>query len=473
MAQHKRQAVVIMHGMGEQIPMQTLNGFAKAVWGEDRTLIDRDRPDSVTGGPRTDNPMWSKPDPRNNSFELRRLTTEESSSGYKTDFYEYYWAHLMHGTTLEQVQSWVMGLLFRNPFTRVPAQVMLAWVALWIVTIGIGWALIDSVMAERGPDTPLGRLVQALFALVVGWFVTNILVRRFGDVARYVTARPPNVARRQEIREKGVQLLERLIRDERAGKPTYDRIVVVAHSLGTIVAYDILTHTWARMNDELPVGRGGMAQPARAKVEHMAASALGLPLAAGADATPWDIASFQAAQADALAELRGQGHPWPISDFVTMGAPLTHAEFLMAEDMQDLRARQASRELPTCPPVMEFDRKSGLFHVGYRAGAIAKKGTGAAAEDPRIPHHAALFAYTRWSNLYSPSALILKGDIISGPVGAQFGLAQGDKIASGIHDIAVLTTGWVTHNNYWKLGAGPAPDHILKLRAALRLNGQD
>lgn len=27
-----KQAVVILHGMGEQIPMETLNGFVKKVW---------------------------------------------------------------------------------------------------------------------------------------------------------------------------------------------------------------------------------------------------------------------------------------------------------------------------------------------------------------------------------------------------------------------------------------------------------
>lgn len=467
-----KQAVVILHGMGEQIPMQTLRTFVDAVWTKDEDLIDRDRPDSDTGGPRNENPTWGKPDPRNRSFELRRITTERSDGGFQTDFYEYYWAHLMHGTTWEQVQGWVMGLLFRNPITRVPAPVRLAWCVLWIVALGLIWLGIDSIAAEKGPDTPLGRLFQAGVALVCGWFVSNILVRRFGDVARYVKAAPMNVGRRQEIREKGVELLESLIRDtDEKGQRTYERITVVAHSLGTIVAYDILSHTFARMNTQIEItDRKAMAQPARAHLEQLVQNGLSLSTDDNSEPNEWELDVFREAQDAAREELLAQGGLWNITDFVTLGSPLTHAEFLMAEDLDDLRAQQDRRILPTCPPVMEFDRKTKGLHVGYRAGALSKIGKGTSPVDPRTPHHAALFAYTRWTNLYSPHEYVVKGDIVSGPVGGQFGLAMGGKQVSGIEDIPVMHKGFVTHNNYWKLGEGmAAPSHIKALRKALRL----
>ncbi|MEK1888218.1 MAG: hypothetical protein AAAB35_11735 [Phyllobacterium sp.] len=63
-----KQAVVIIHGMGEQIPMETLQGFVETVWVTDDSLIDRDRPDSLTGGKRFENAVWSKPDRRNRSL---------------------------------------------------------------------------------------------------------------------------------------------------------------------------------------------------------------------------------------------------------------------------------------------------------------------------------------------------------------------------------------------------------------------
>jgi len=473
-----KQAVVVIHGMGEQVPMQTLSTFVDAVWTHDKSLIAANRPDAETGGERTINKSWGKPDRRNRSFELRRITTEKTDGGYNTDFYEYYWAHLMHGTTFEHVRGWIMGLLLRNPVTRVPPSVRLAWVALWIVSIILLAFAIDSIVADSGPESPLGRLFKAAIAVIGGWFVSSVLVKRFGDVARYVKPLPVNVARRQEIREKGVELLEGLLREvDEDDKPVYDRVIVVAHSLGTIVAYDILTHTWARMNDALPVTtKAKMKQPARAKLEHLIQSAAGLPVGEGAAQEEWSIDAFQAAQESAAKELAAQGHPWRVTDFVTLGSPLTHAEFLMAEDLDDLRAQQMRRVLPTCPPIPERDRKTGLHHVGYRTGPIARIGDGSSLEDPRIPHHAALFAYTKWTNLFSPHEFIIKGDIVSGPVGEQFGMPINDRVVSGVRDIAVLEDGFATHNCYWSLTRdsddAATPEHLIALRDALNLGAK-
>jgi hypothetical protein len=98
-----KQAIVILHGMGEQIPMTTLNSFVKAVWTTDGTLVDGQKPDPNTGKKRSGNVSWEKPDDRNSSTELRRITTERDNAGNYTDFYEYYWAHMMQGTTWEHV----------------------------------------------------------------------------------------------------------------------------------------------------------------------------------------------------------------------------------------------------------------------------------------------------------------------------------------------------------------------------------
>ena len=101
---HKRQAVLLIHGVGFQRPMRTLRGFVEAVWTEDESLRREKVPDGV----------WSKPDTVSESFELRRLTTGQNTHGVLTDFFEFYWAHLMEGTTLEQVTQWAKTLLFRR-----------------------------------------------------------------------------------------------------------------------------------------------------------------------------------------------------------------------------------------------------------------------------------------------------------------------------------------------------------------------
>jgi len=510
-----KQAVVIIHGMGEQIPMETLQSFVETVWVKDESLIDKGRPDSATGSPRKENAVWSKPDRRNRSFELRRMTTEAIDDKHgSTDFFEFYWAHLIHGTTWEHLSAWLWDLLWRRP-GRVPRGVRSAWVLLWIISAVVGLSvlaafvpigtlrncLLNNCTADPSDQTSFWWLVifpvlLGIIGIAAGYLTDKYLLRYFGDVARYVKAQPLNVARRQEIREKGVELLETLMGYE-AGKPfkrEYDRIIVVAHSLGSIVAYDILTHCFARLNrtNELDKAKlTGSRQPERDKLEAMIRAAAGLkndvvaaanplPGAPSLAPTPFSIDEYQEQQARCLKELAEQGSPWIVSDFVTLGSPLAHAEFLLAADKPDLRKAQERRILPTCPPAMEYDGKTKQRHFTFRHTDDAT------ASDPltyRIPHHAALFAYTRWTNLHSPHKAILWGDIISGPLAGQFAANLNGQLVRGIRDLQVLPERdemgeiveglripFFSHTKYWRFSPGrPEPHHIRTLRRALRL----
>lgn len=466
-----KQAVVILHGMGEQVPMQTLNALVKAVWTTDAALVDPDKPDPNTGQPRQGNASWAKPDPRNSSTELRRITTEGDINGNHTDFFEYYWAHMMQGTTWDHVTTWIRDLLFRDPRTQVPRRMLHAWVVLWGVALAIVGLWVWGLWSPWVETRPWVIVGAAVVTVLVSALISNVMLKRFGDVARYVKAWPPNVAKRHQIRQTGVDLLDRLIQSKE-----YDRIVVVAHSLGTVVAYDIVAMLFAKYNTVLDDGApSAMLQPERARLEEM------IRAACAGDAA-LDLDAFQDQQSRAFAEAKGQGAAWNISDFVTFGSPLTHAEFLMAESHDDLRARQQSRLLPTCPPTLEFDRQTQLHHVTYAVHPDR------APLERRVPHHAAPFAYTRWTNLYSQESALLIGDVVSGPLADVFGLAAGGKVVSGIRDIAVLPklddAGAVasghhrrifTHNNYWKMHKGTetdpvdVPHHIAELRKALRI----
>jgi hypothetical protein len=92
-------------------------------------------------------------------------------------------------------------------------------------------------------------ILAAVIALVLSVWVVPV----FGDVARYVRTSPDAVAARAAIRDRGVDLLRALHGPmagaegkayEPGGESPYDRIVVVGHSLGSIVAYDILRLFW-------------------------------------------------------------------------------------------------------------------------------------------------------------------------------------------------------------------------------------
>ena len=503
----RKQAVLVIHGMGEQVPMDTLRGFVDATWVTDEELIPRSRADSNNGQQRVENPVWSKPDRRNRSFELRRITTEEAKNGVRTDFYEFYWAHLMHGTTWEHFKAWFADLLWRSP-RRVPQDVFGAWIALWTITVVVAAILLVSTLpmddlrqclagecddAACNPSSLcwswIWPAVGAVLSVVAGAFINVYLLKYFGDVARYVKATPLNVARRQEIREKGVELLETLmgVRDfdpskHKKGAPypkwdtEYDRIIVVSHSLGTVVAYDILKESFARINRYLnKSGRARKKQPHRHELEKL------LQYAIDTSGT-LDVKRFRELQNLAWQEMKSDGSPWLVSDFITLGSPLTHAEFLLAHDGEDLRAQQEERILPTCPPALEWDSRTKQQHFTYQQGSNSANG-----EYFRLPHHAAHFAFTRWTNIYSKSRNILWGDIISGPVAGHFDLSTPVARLQGILDIPVLperdqenkpkgSVPFFTHTKYWDMNmrTGPGdnwavPYHIHKLREAINL----
>ena len=69
-----------------------------------------------------------------------------------------------------------------------------------------------------------------------------------GDAARYFRNSPANVAVRRAIRKDAVDTLDQLHRSR-----DYDRIIVVAHSLGTAVAYDMLRAYYSRICDQIPI----------------------------------------------------------------------------------------------------------------------------------------------------------------------------------------------------------------------------
>jgi len=469
-----KQAVVVIHGMGEQIPMDTIMSFTEAAWVTDNTLIGAGRPDSSTGKARTSNAIWFKPDEQSHSFELRRIATESVPGHGSTHFYEFYWANLMEGTTFEHFGAWLKDLLLRSP-RRVPQGLGWAWCMLWLVTIVAGLAFVLSLIPSE--DKAWYWYVSGgLGSMVLAYLVNTYLLKYFGDVARYVKASPPNVARRQEIREKGVALLQGLMGIDPDGSmkaSQYDRIVVVAHSLGTIVAYDVLSHCFARLNRKM---KPSQTQPELVAMEEFVRKAVGID---GAQPDEITLERYREQQSRCLAELREQGSPWIISDFVTLGSPLSHAEFLMAYDKEDLRKQQERRVQPTCPPTLEYDATTKKRHFSYRTedGATA----------PRTPHHASLFAFTKWTNIYSPHRAILWGDIISGRLGGQFDLTVENKSFSGIDDIVVLPEPspakkgvwppFFTHTKYWafppnwKVG-DVVPYHIGVLRNALNLKRQ-
>jgi hypothetical protein len=470
------QAVVVIHGMGEQRPMDTMKAFVRAVWETDEVVTANKLPHPAQ--------VWSKPDPRTGSLELRRITTRESIAsasfphGVRTDFYELYWADLTAGSTWEQFTSWVRGLLLR-PISRVPPDVRLAWVVLWIATLGVvAIAVLAALPADVWRKIGVGALADwhgllAFVAAALGMWLHKTATATFGRVVRYTRADPSNIAARQAVRERGLKLMNALHEGN-----YYKRIIIVSHSLGTMLAHDLLSYFWAQRDAPRKIAESSPEFDALCELEGAAAAVdRANPTAAALD-------HYYAAQRRLRVALAARPAPpapnpqampdprWLITDFVTLGSPLTHAEFLIAASDEDLARRKFERELPQSPPLRE-DLDPKVFQL---AGATHKLPVGPSFETsklisfppPSSPgiwelHHAAPFAVVRWVNVYDTASLVFRGDVIGGPLANTFGPAIIDIDLKSLRGQSRV----FTHTKYWEIDGEPI--HIEVLRRAVNL----
>ena len=182
--------------------------------------------------------------------------------------------------------------------------------------------------------------------LLVGSFLTSLLVNVAGDAARYLHVAPPNIEIRRSIRQAGIDLLEKLHTSEQ-----YDRIILVGHSLGSVIGYDVLTYLWPRYHDGRSA-QGVLPTPALEELEKLSRESLAIDI---------DVNKFQAAQSRYLDEIQSHGNKWLVTDFITLGSPLAHASLLMAREADEFRRKKEEREFPTCPPVFGGNFRSS-FH---------------------------------------------------------------------------------------------------------------
>jgi len=443
----KKQAVVLIHGIGEQRPMATLWKLVDLVW------THAPRPPGAP--PRA---VYSEPDEMSGVFELRRLSTNQNAYGKRTDFFEYYWAHLMHGNEWRDVIGWLSHLATRRR-QQVPPQLHKAWsvirtaafVAPFFLFVFSGGAIFSGATGHDVSFAILAMLLLIAFgALIVldQMFFSPVL----GDAARYLRPTPKNIVCRQEIRLGGLRLLEAL---HESGK--YDRIVIVGHSLGGVIAYELVCHLWGRRHRDLALGAA--ADEALAQVEEA-----GLALRRDPDSETAREA-WRDAQSAYHEALRASGR-WLISDLVTLGSPVAHADTLIATDPDDFRTLADRRELLTTPPFYEtFANRRQRFSYS-RAPGLADDPDAA----PRAPHNSAAFAAVRWTNIYFPMQGLMRGDLIGGPVARIFGPGARDVAAR-----APRVGGWFPHLDYFRLddegpwGEPAWADHRAALRDAMGL----
>lgn len=470
----KKQALVVIHGMGEQRPVETLNRFSRVITPEGMNF-------------------YSKVDRLTGSFEARRhLIPPQTGLGTQTEIYEYHWAHLMQGNKLADLFPLLRKMLlpvpgwWGAPFTLVavtaaflvvmssmgppeptlpwgvglalgvvalvgivfiiryvPVGLVVVWMLFWL---GIGWVVwalswgpLEGFVSGVEPDPIRALFGGGITALIVGFLVKEAMPRwltsSFVDVVRYVDTSPRSYEARRQIRTGILALLQALHDYGR-----YDRVVILAHSLGSYIAYDAISHLWGDMaklhaGPQLPKSQAGGTQggipPSGLQRLEEAASAL--------TGDPSEVEEYQHAQRELWVGIRNAGNPWLITDFISFGSPMYFADRLYTRDGKEFRDRVEGHELPTCPPQNE---QKDSNNINNTARFFSWNNGGR-----RVLHDAAPFAVVRWTNLWYPSGVGFFGDWFGGKLAPLFGM--------GIRDLPV------TGNRPWRWIPGVA--HALYL----------
>lgn len=467
---HVRQAVVVVHGMGEQLPLDTLCAFINTALRPDEQGRRRyySRPESVTG-----------------SFESRRFLAPRSSpSGVEqhaqTDFFEYHWADKMQGNRLDDLWPTFRRILLQPPW-RVPAGLRVVWVTAWVAIAGAAWACIWGPWRNvlPGDSEVATRLVGAVVtggvtAAIVSYLIARVLPRwltsSFVDVVRYLDTSPRSYAVRREIRKGLVEMLQAL---HASKAPMYDRIVLVAHSLGAYLAYDAIAYLWGLTNAQTVHDGEDVPILAGLREVEQAASVLPAPEDWQSPAVQDLVDRYQVAQRQLWKGIRAQGNPWLITDFVSVGTPMYFADQLLhGKRGRSFGARVERRELPTCPPHNEEDPDNNIN--GTRCYYSWEKKTWETTKaghrrrvSRRVLYEGAPFAVVRWTNVYFPADAGFFGDWFGGPLARLFG--------PGIRDVKVRGntrgesgTTWlrhrrmpgIAHSYYFRFPDDSSPDSV-------------
>jgi hypothetical protein len=358
------------------------------------------------------------------------------------------------------------GLLMGKPGLSAFWRAVWVSAAMFVVSFFVSWfwrpnAPFDEIVFDGWRPWSLNSAWSSVlaWAVVAFYLVINaaFLQPYLGDAARYFRGSPANVAVRRAIRKEAVDMLDRL---HTSG--LYDRIIVVAHSLGCVVSYDMLRAYFSRVCDELPpvAGLGDdfrEIDSASWQPDQPASKEEKKELRVKARSVIAEIADSTVNRLDGGGDYRS----WLVTDFVTLGNALTHAHFLMclgesrADLERDFQRRVREREFPTCPP-KRLDKDGLLAFDNPKTGG-------------KTVHHGALFGLTRWTNIYFPVEQLFWGDAIGGEVAPIFG--------SHVVDLPVLTrtkggADFFTHTAYWDVARQPDCRnalHIVALRNAVDL----
>ncbi|WP_155918421.1 hypothetical protein [Marmoricola sp. URHB0036] len=464
-------AVVVVHGIGQQLPMDTLRSLVDTLWGPG--------PGARAGQSNDGQEIFNKVDRHSSFLDLRRLSLATGYGHPRVDFFELYWAAAFGSGTVGQVLAWAARLLGSRP--RGAQMKQIVWTTRLAVLVFVAAAASIFVVGSAwGWWAKLAFLLPFLGAigLVARQAARTVLADVLSDASRWFAPSPKDIAGRDKVRQLGLGLLQSLHKPDEDGCARYGRIVVVGHSLGSVVAYDVLRIAFDRLRAPSSLPGETLVVPLSKRqcvAWNYESERVRLNSGSAADMNK-RVRAFQYVQRQLHGEQRDVGVPWLVTDLITVGSPLTHAADLWRSKAAEFPRRVTEGEFPVCPPIGEFqhsERQRARQNQAIPTGADSvpicfyRK----VNEGPLIAHEASLFASTRWTNLYIPMRWWLGGDPVGGPLLPIFG--------PGVKDVpvrvsapqkrrrAIMAVPVRAHTWYWRRHPDTSQDDI-KDREGLR-----
>jgi acyl carrier protein len=246
-------AFLVIHGIGEQNPFETLDSFA-------RGLINHLRSEDI--GLEARHQIIERKGASGSGWIENYVRLASAEGKDIIDIHEYYWAYLSEEKiTLSEIWDWVEKALqatknfYRENEDLVQryerdgkARFRLERVAWNLYLLRMAHPFIKLAIAilslfRTGRLSIIDKLIEGL-----NKYLRPILIGYIGDTAIYTTINEKSrfFRLRQQILAESQALLESILDND------YDRVIIAGHSLGSVIAYDTLNRLNIRAN--LPIG---------------------------------------------------------------------------------------------------------------------------------------------------------------------------------------------------------------------------
>lgn len=236
-------AFLLIHGAGPHRPFETIDRFARGLWS---VLKDQDPGLNI---------RWQHRLQRHEDW-IENFISLSRDDKATIDFYEYYWdCYMVRDITTKEVMEWLdkASAGAREFYAKMPD------LAKGYEKLGVDLFTYEEFKLPRyrmllslfgrlrwlillARVSPFGALIDPFYQMG-----SKYIIKLLGDVVIYTTSdvRSKNYEIRQKILSGAVEELRLLLNNH-----NYKRIIVVGHSIGSVIAYDALNRIAQDMGTE-------------------------------------------------------------------------------------------------------------------------------------------------------------------------------------------------------------------------------